>query len=110
MIQDFKTQLDEKTPSALRRHRHKLMVLGLSVVGTALFLQFAATPSETTAAVHVPQDAQVVNAMVPLGEVFGYATQLRSISQGRAIYTMQFSHYNPVPDGLANELLEKIRG
>ena len=56
------------------------------------------------------KDAQVVNAMVPLGEVFGYATQLRSISQGRAIYTMQFSHYEPVPGGLADELLEKIKG
>jgi elongation factor G len=53
------------------------------------------------------KDAQVVNAMVPLGEVFGYATQLRSISQGRAIYTMQFSHYEPVPESLAADLLEK---
>jgi elongation factor G len=56
------------------------------------------------------KDAQVVNALVPLGEVFGYATQLRSISQGRAIYTMQFSHYDPVPDSLASDLLDKIRG
>jgi elongation factor G len=56
------------------------------------------------------KDAQVVNALVPLGEVFGYATQLRSISQGRAIYTMQFSHYDPIPESLASDLLEKIRG
>jgi elongation factor G len=56
------------------------------------------------------KDAQVVNAMVPLGEVFGYATQLRSISQGRAIYTMQFSHYDPVPESLAADLLEKNKG
>jgi elongation factor G len=56
------------------------------------------------------KDAQVVNALVPLGEVFGYATQLRSISQGRAIYTMQFSHYDPVPVSLASDLLDKIRG
>jgi elongation factor G len=56
------------------------------------------------------KDAQVVNALVPLGEVFGYATQLRSISQGRAIYTMQFSHYDPIPDSLASDLLEKVRG
>ncbi len=40
------------------------------------------------------KDAQVVNAHVPLSEMFGYATALRSITQGRAIYTMQFSHYS----------------
>ncbi len=38
-------------------------------------------------------DAQVIGASVPLGEMFGYSTALRSLSQGRAVYTMQFSHY-----------------
>ena len=38
-------------------------------------------------------DAQVIGASVPLGEMFGYSTRLRSLSQGRAVYTMQFSHY-----------------
>ena len=56
------------------------------------------------------KDAQVVAAMVPLSEMFGYATQLRSISQGRAIYTMQFSHYDPVPKNVADELIEKLKG
>ena len=41
-------------------------------------------------------DAQVIGASVPLGEMFGYATRLRSLSQGRAVYTMQFSHYDEV--------------
>ena len=42
-------------------------------------------------------DAQVIGASVPLGEMFGYSTTLRSLSQGRAVYTMQFSHYDEVP-------------
>ena len=41
-------------------------------------------------------DAQVIGASVPLGEMFGYSTRLRSLSQGRAVYTMQFSHYDEV--------------
>lgn len=46
-------------------------------------------------------DAQVVKAAVPLSEMFGYATALRSITQGRAVYTMQFSHYEQVPEHVA---------
>ena len=41
-------------------------------------------------------DAQVLGASVPLGEMFGYSTRLRSLSQGRAVFTMQFSHYDEV--------------
>jgi elongation factor G len=55
------------------------------------------------------KDAQVVSGLVPLGEMFGYATQLRSLSQGRAIYTMQFSHYAPLPENIANEIIEKTK-
>ena len=56
------------------------------------------------------KDAQVIAAMVPLSEMFGYATQLRSITQGRAIYTMQFSHYQEAPQSIVNEIIKKIRG
>jgi elongation factor G len=56
------------------------------------------------------KDAQVVAAIVPLGEMFGYATQLRSLTQGRAIYTMQFSHYDRVPENIASEVIEKTKG
>ena len=56
------------------------------------------------------KDAQVIAAIAPLGEMFGYATELRSISQGRAIYTMQFSHYEPVPKNLADEIIENAKG
>jgi elongation factor G len=55
------------------------------------------------------KDAQVVSAMVPLEEMFGYATQLRSISQGRAIYTMQFSHYDKAPQGIATDIIDKAK-
>jgi elongation factor G len=53
---------------------------------------------------------QVINAQVPLAEMFGYATQLRSLSQGRATYTMEFSHYEPVPTNIANEIVAKNAG
>ena len=56
------------------------------------------------------KDAQVVTAHVPLSEMFGYATQVRSMTQGRALYTMQFSHYEPVPKSIAEQIVEKVRG
>ena len=53
------------------------------------------------------KDAQVIKAMVPLAQMFGYATTLRSMTQGRAIYTMQFAHYSEVPKSVAEEIQEK---
>ncbi|MFO8173308.1 MAG: elongation factor G [Longimicrobiales bacterium] len=50
-------------------------------------------------------DAQVIGASVPLGEMFGYSTTLRSLSQGRAVYTMQFSHYEELPRTKAEEVM-----
>ncbi len=55
------------------------------------------------------KDAQVIAAQVPLSEMFGYATTLRSATQGRAIFTMQFDHYEPVPKSVAEQLLEKVK-
>jgi len=52
-------------------------------------------------------NAQVVNAMVPLANMFGYVDNLRSASQGRASYTMQFDHYSEVPRNVAEEVVEK---
>jgi len=56
------------------------------------------------------KDAQVIKARVPLAEMFGYATILRSMTQGRAIYTMQFAHYSEVPKSIADEIAEKSLG
>jgi elongation factor G len=56
------------------------------------------------------RDAQVVKSTVPLSEMFGYATSLRSMTQGRAIFTMQFSHYDEVPRNIAEQIIEKVRG
>ena len=53
-------------------------------------------------------NAQVVNAMVPLANMFGYVNQLRSMSQGRASYTMQFDHYEQVPQAVAEEVQAKF--
>jgi elongation factor G len=56
------------------------------------------------------KDAQVIKARVPLAEMFGYATILRSMTQGRAIYTMQFAVYQEVPKSIADEIAEKTLG
>lgn len=59
----------------------------------------------------IPQGSfQLIEAEVPMAEMFGYATQLRSLSQGRATYTMEFGHYEPVPTSIANEIIAKISG
>ncbi|HOM64464.1 MAG TPA: elongation factor G [Ignavibacteriales bacterium] len=52
------------------------------------------------------KDAQVIKAKVPLSEMFGYATILRSMTQGRALYTMQFDHYAPVPQSIAEKIID----
>jgi elongation factor G len=54
--------------------------------------------------------AQVIEARVPLAQMFGYATDLRSMTQGRATYTMQFSHYEPVPTQISEEISAKAVG
>jgi len=54
--------------------------------------------------------AQVIRATVPLAQMFGYATDLRSMTQGRAVYTMQFSHYAEVPGTLAQEIIAQQGG
>ncbi len=56
------------------------------------------------------KNAQIVKGTVPLSEMFGYATSLRSLSQGRAIHTMQFSHYNKIPENVSNKIVEKVLG
>jgi elongation factor G len=55
-------------------------------------------------------DSQVIRAQVPLSEMFGYSTTLRSMSQGRAVYSMQFAHYDEVPKSKAEEIIAKVRG
>jgi len=54
--------------------------------------------------------AQVVNSHVPLSSMFGYATDLRSSTQGRATYTMTFDHYDQVPKALSDEIVAKVNG
>ena len=53
------------------------------------------------------KNAKVIDALVPLGEMFGYATTLRSLTQGRGTFTMQFSHYEEVPQNVAQEIIGK---
>ncbi|THE12142.1 elongation factor G [Bacillus timonensis] len=55
-------------------------------------------------------NAQVVRAMVPLSEMFGYATSLRSNTQGRGVFTMHFDHYEEVPKSISEEIIKKNKG
>jgi elongation factor G len=55
-------------------------------------------------------EARVIAASVPLSEMFGYATRMRSISQGRAVYSMQFSRYDTLPQAVAEEIVAKVKG
>jgi len=55
-------------------------------------------------------DARVVAASVPLSEMFGYSTRLRSITQGRAVYSMQFSRYDEMPQAMAEQIVTKVKG
>jgi elongation factor G len=55
-------------------------------------------------------DAQIIRAMVPLSEMFGYATSMRSMTQGRAIYNMEFAHYAEVPKSISDKIIENFKG
>ena len=56
------------------------------------------------------KEAQVVNAYVPLSSMFGYVTDLRSLTQGRAVFHMDFAKYQQVPASVESEILEKVHG
>ena len=55
-------------------------------------------------------DAQVIKALVPLSEMFGYSTDMRSITQGRALYSMTFDHYEEVPKSVSEEIISSAKG
>ena len=55
-------------------------------------------------------NAQIITARVPLSEMFGYATDVRSMTQGRATYTMQFENYEEVPPNIAEKVMEARTG
>ena len=55
-------------------------------------------------------NTQAVRSQVPLSEMFGYSTDLRSRTQGRATYTMQFDSYQQVPEAIASDIINRVRG
>ena len=63
-----------------------------------------------TTKVEYREGTSVIAGEVPLANMFGYATDLRSLTQGRAIFTLQFSHYTPVPSSLSEEILSQLKG
>jgi elongation factor G len=60
--------------------------------------------------VEAHKGTQTVRAEAPLAEMFGYATDLRSLTQGRATYTMQFARYSPVPSAIMEAVIARRRG
>jgi elongation factor G len=60
--------------------------------------------------IHPRSDAQVITAIIPLSETFGYATRLRSLTQGRAVFTMQFARFQEVPRTITEEIVARVRG
>jgi len=54
-------------------------------------------------------ESKIIDAKVPLAEMFGYATNLRSLTQGRGTFTMEFDHYEEVPNNVATEIIEGKR-
>jgi len=55
-------------------------------------------------------NTRLITALVPLAETFGYSTDIRSMTQGRATYSMQFDHYERVPSNVADEISKKNKG
>ena len=55
-------------------------------------------------------DAQVINSHVPLSKMFGYVTDLRSLTQGRAVFHMEFVEFKQVPASVETEIVEKVHG
>jgi len=74
-----------------------------------IMADLGARRGKVTALENVGQN-QVIRAQVPLAEMFGYATTMRSLSQGRANHTMHFLRYEQVPDNLAAEIMRRYRG
>lgn len=62
----------------------------------------------TIQALETKGNTKIIRATVPMSELFGYATVLRSLSQGRAVYTAQFSHYQEIPDKILEKLLKAV--
>lgn len=60
--------------------------------------------------IHPRADAHVISVLVPLSEMFGYATRLRSLTQGRAVFSMEFTKYQEMPENLSEKILTKVRG
>jgi elongation factor G len=99
---------------ACRRAKPVLLepVMGVEVVTPGLRRRGDRQP-EQPARPHRPRrsgGSEVVRATVPLGQMFGYATDLRSMTQGRATYTMQFARYEEVPPAIAEEIVAKMAG
>jgi elongation factor G len=109
----FKIAASQTTKAALRRASPQLLepVMGVEVVTPDEFLGDVMGDLNRRRG-HVegmePRgNAQVVRAKVPLGEMFGYATDLRSMTQGRATYSMEFAHYQPVPREIGTGIAAK---
>ncbi len=102
---------------ALRKGRSILLepVMAIEITSPDEYMGDAISDLNTKRAKIVGMDSlengiQIIKALVPLAEMFGYSTDLRSATQGRANFTMQFSCYDQVPNSIAQEIIKKVRG
>ena len=73
-------------------------------------MHFEDRPLEDLEGIEHRAGSQVIKAMVPLAEMFGYATNMRSNTQGRATFSMHFSRYEEAPRAVAEEIVAKVQG
>jgi len=93
----FREGIEKAKPVLLEPIMHVEAVLPEEYLGDVL-AQLSARRGEIGGMEPKPGKAKAINADVPLGEMFGYATELRSATQGRGVFTMEFSHYAPVSE------------
>ncbi len=112
----FRTAAAMAFREAMRKSRPKLMepIMDVEVVVPQEYMGEVMSDLNSrrgrVAGMFQRADAQVIAAQVPLANMFGYATDLRSITQGRAVYTMQFARYEEVPKNVAEEIMNRYQG
>lgn len=100
----FKEAFGKGQPVFLEPIMKVEVVLPEEFIGDVLG-QLSSRRAEILGMDHRPGNAQAIRASVPLSEMFGYATELRSGTQGRGVFTMEFGHYAPVPDSVADKIM-----
>jgi elongation factor G len=103
-IAAFREGMKQGAPILLEPYSRIEVVVPTEYLGAAV-AQLSARRCEISSSELRPGNVQAIRGMVPLAEMFGYATHLRSATQGRGLFTLEFDHYAPVPPAVAKEVL-----